>query len=298
MKSRLGPAVALLAVSSGGCASAGIERTDDQAAAEGGRTGNATSHAGEPSCPSGPGHDSQTDPQLVTAVSALLVDQDEQPMADQPVQVCGIDLCVFGETSQTGQVRMTPGERMRSPAFKYGEGKTTAKFAWLLPDQPIVDLKAVRGVRLPDLDRGVPLLAGAEANSHGLSLLPTPKADIRFDGIVFRTEAERRLRAVPIPIDTAPAVVDPDLEFEMLYATTPVDTVFCPPALMRVENSPGWSPQTEIEVWLHGTDIAETWAPYGGWAKISSARVSRDGTTVETTDPGLPVLGVLGFRRP
>ena len=44
-------------------------------------------------------------------------------------------------------------------------------------------------------------------------------------------------------------------------------------------------------------DITEEWAPYGDWAKIAGAVVSDDGERIETTEPGLPVLGVLGLRR-
>ncbi|MFO7181366.1 MAG: hypothetical protein DIU78_021870, partial [Pseudomonadota bacterium] len=74
-------------------------------------------------------------------------------------------------------------------------------------------------------------------------------------------------------------------------------TRFCPPAALSIDNHLGWPAGTDVEVWLHGVDIAEEWAPYGGWAQVSAARVSDDGERIETTEPGLPVLGVLGFRR-
>lgn len=253
---------------------------------------------GAPACPRGLGHGKAADPQHVDRVSALLVDQDGEPLGLEPVQVCGTDLCIFGESSEAGRVLMTPVQAIRKPAFKFGEGKTTAKFAWLLPDDPVVDLETVRGVRLPELGLGSTLEPGRPASSGGLTLLAQPGTRIRFDTIVFRTDQEKQLRAVQVSPDTAPAVVDPAFEFEIIYATTPTDTEFCPPAALRVENSPGWPANSPVEVWLHGTDITEEWAPYGGWAKVSEARVSDDGDRVETTDPGLPVLGILGFRRP
>src|SRR5690606_7622431 len=113
----------------------------------------------------------------------------------------------------------------------------------------------------------------------------------------FREPEEQGLRAVRVPLDSAPPVVAEGPELEIVIAATPVDTRFCPPALLTIDNELDWSPGTDVEVWLHGVDISQEWAPYGGWAKVSDAHVSDDGERIETTEPGLPVLGVLGFRR-
>lgn len=230
-------------------------------------------------------------------MSALLVDLDGDPVAEEPVQVCGTDICIVGESTFSGGVVMAPMQAIRKPAFKVGEGKTSALVAWLLPDQPNIDLGTVPSVRLPALGEGEALVPGESASFGGLTLLLAPGSGIRFDTIIFRTPEEKQLRALPIPLEAAPGGVASDLGFEIVYAATPSATEFCPPAALSIENSADWDPGTEAEVWLHGVDITEAWAPYGGWAKVSDARVSEDGLRIETTDPGLPVLGVLGFKR-
>lgn len=246
----------------------------------------------------GPGYAEAAPSQFIASVSATLVDQAGDPVANELVQVCGVDLCVAGESSAAGGVLLGPMQAMKRPAFKFGEGKHSARFAWLLPaDTPEVDLGTVRTVLLPPLGSGAALTPGEEASSGGLSLLPAAGGNIRFDRLTFRSGEEQQLRAVRLDVTTAPAVVAPELGFEIVYATTPVDTAFCPPAELRIENSEGWAPGTEVEVWLHGVHVEQEWAPYGGWAKVSTAQVSADASRIETSAAGLPFLGVLGFKR-
>ena len=152
-------------------------------------------------------------------------------------------------------------------------------------------------VRLPALETGVPLSAGSAASSGGLSLLPPAGGTIRIDQLTYESVEEQSLRAVRVPNELVPQFADAELGLELVYGATPVDTHFCPPAALRVDNTEGWAPGSEVEVLLHGVAIEEEFAPYGGWAKVSDARVSTDGAHIETTSPGIPVLGVLGLRR-
>lgn len=247
----------------------------------------------------GPGYAEAAPSQFISSVSATLVDQAGDPVANELVQVCGVDLCVAGESSAAGGVLLGPMQAMKKPAFKFGEGKHSARFAWLLPpDTAEVDLGTVRTVLLPPLGSGAALTAGEEASSGGLTLVPAAGGNIRFDRLTFRSAEEQRLRAVRLDPSTAPSVVAAELGFEIVYAATPVDTAFCPPAELRIDNSEGWAPGTEVEVWLHGVHVEQEWAPYGGWAKVSTARVSADASRIETSAGGLPFLGVLGFKRP
>jgi hypothetical protein len=246
----------------------------------------------------GPGYREQGEPQQVDSLVAELVDLEGDPVANELVQVCGLDLCTNGESQANGSVVITPGQRFLEPAFKFGEGRVSARFASLLPpDEAEIDLGVVRTVRLPDLESSVPLVAGATAEHGGLSLTLAAGAKIDINGLTFRTAKEKGLRAVAVALESAPDVVAAGPELELVYAATPVETRFCPFAELAVENSEGWEPGTEVEVWLHGVDITEEWAPYGGWAQVSLAVVSADGERIETTEPGLPELGVLGFRR-
>jgi hypothetical protein len=237
------------------------------------------------------------DPQEVNVVTATLVDQEDQPITDELVQVCGTDICVPGTSSANGSVVVTPKQNITKPAFKFGMGLQTPRFAWLLPNEAEIEFGTVRNFRFPPLESGVELTNGVAATSAGLTLIPAAEGRIKFDKLTFDRPEQWRLRAVMIPIAEAPAVVDSSFGFELVYAATPTDTAFCPPAKLLVENTEGWEPSTEVEVFLHGVDVEQEWAPYGGWAKVTDARVSEDGTAIETTSPGLPLLGVLAFRR-
>lgn len=260
-------------------------------------TGGSSGAAGSARCEKGPGYADDSAPQRVDSVSAKLVDLDDQPLSFEFVQVCGTDICIQGKATESGSVSVGPGQNMTKPAFKFGEGKASPRFARLLPNEPEVDFGVVHSVRLPPLDSGVALVAGGEASSGGLTLSFEPNSQIKIDKLTFGEADEQKLRALQIPLDRAEDLIDPDAGLELLYAATPTSTEFCPPARLKVDNSEGWQPGTEVEVLLHGVEIEEEWAPYGGWAKVSDARVSDDGAFIETTSPGLPLLGVLGFRR-
>jgi hypothetical protein len=249
------------------------------------------------SCDTGPGYREDGAPQQVDRVEARLVDLDGEPVESELVQVCGLDLCTNGKSGLDGRVSMTLGQKFLEPAFKFGEGRVSARFAQLLPDETELDLGEVRTVRLPELSTAVPLVAGGSVAYEGFELMLAGETEIGIDGLSFRTAEERGLRAVALAIDEAPDVVAEGPGLEIVWAATPVETRFCPPAALSVPNSESWAPATAVEVYLHGVDITEEWAPYGGWAKISEAVVSDDGERIETTDPGLPVLGVLGLRR-
>jgi len=246
---------------------------------------------------SGPGYAEEHDEQRVDVVRATLVDQDGEPLADELVQVCGLNVCVNDITDPDGDVSVQVMADILLPAFKFGEGRVSARFAWILPNEGDVDLGVVRSVRLPPLEDAVPLTPGSRVRSGGLTLELAADATVKIDKLTFRDPAEHGLRAVRVPLESAPAVVREGPELEIVFAATPVETRFCPPAALSIDNHLGWPAGTDVEVWLHGVDIAEEWAPYGGWAQVSAARVSDDGERIETTEPGLPVLGVLGFRR-
>ncbi|MBM4361854.1 MAG: hypothetical protein FJ104_04180, partial [Deltaproteobacteria bacterium] len=70
------------------------------------------------------------------------------------------------------------------------------------------------------------------------------------------------------------------------------------PATLILPNRTGLPAGTAVEILLHGVEVEEEFAPYGGWAKVSDARVSSSGATIETLPgQGLPVLSVVGVRR-
>jgi hypothetical protein len=79
---------------------------------------------------------------------------------------------------------------------------------------------------------------------------------------------------------------------------TPVGTILCPAAKMTVENTTGLPPGARVEFFVHGVEVSEEWAPYGGWAHVSDGTVSDDGATISTDDAGgIPIVSVVGIRK-
>lgn len=254
---------------------------------------------GAAECLTGPDYSAETEPQVVDRVTAELVDLDDTPLGDEEVQICGIDLCFYGASGPKGLVEVAPNAAMKKPAFKPGNVKESVRFAWLLPrDESVVELGKVHSVRLPEPGTGELLAKGETAHSNGLELSVPAGSTLGFDRFTYRGPEELDLRAVRLPLDGSLEFIDPSFEFGVVFAAAPTETTFCPPAKLTIENSAGWDPGQAVDVYLHGIDVNEEWAPYGGWAKVSDAVVSQDGTRIETTEPGLPVLGVLGFKLP
>lgn len=274
-----------------GCSSEPSKSSDASGGAPNGSGG-----SGGAECPVGPGYASQATPQQVDSVSAKLVDLDEQPVANELVQLCGLDICLNGKTTAAGGVKISSSTPLKKPAFKPGEGIVTARFALLIPDSGDVDLGTVHTVRLPALDTGVELAPGQLASSGGLSIQLPANGSANIDELTYDTPEKQNLRALAIDPAALPELIPPELGFELVYAATPTETVFCPPAQLSIDNTLAWDAGTEVEVYLHGVDVKEEFAPYGDWAKVANAHVTDDGSAIETSD-GLPVLGVLGFKR-
>ena len=67
---------------------------------------------------------------------------------------------------------------------------------------------------------------------------------------------------------------------------------------LTVSNDTGWPAGTAVEFFVHGTDVGEYWAPWGGWAKVSDGQVSADGKTISTNGGGgVPELSAFGIRK-
>lgn len=250
-------------------------------------------------CPS-PGYSGSAPAQTVTHVSATVVDETGSPVPHMLAQACGVNVCVNGTTDDTGVVVIDTNTDEQKPAFKYGDGKTHAKFALPLGDaSPIdVELGKQRTVAFDAPANGVSLDAGTTASSRGVELqLPPDLNPVKPDPFDFDTPDLRKFRAAVVSTQTAPAAVDSSLGFGIVVALTPSGTELCPAAKLTVPNSPNWPAGSSVEVFLHGIDVGEAWAPYGGWAKVSDGAVSADGATIATSaGGGLPALSVVGVR--
>ena len=233
------------------------------------------------------------------SLTARVVDLAGVAASGISAQACGVNLCLYGTTEEDGTVSILQSQSLDRPAFKYGLGRDFIKVALPLPADARLELGEQRTARLPPASEGARWSIGGQTTSGDVTLtLAADTRELDFDPFDFDSEQLRLFRAVGIPPDQAPDAVDASLGLELLYGMTPVDTELCPPARLEVPNEPGWPAGAAVEVFLHGVDVAERWAPYGGWAKVSDAAVSPDGAKIITADGGgLPVLGLVGMRR-
>lgn len=271
--------------SSGGAASAGTAGATSSSGGSGG--GNV--------CDPGPGYGEAQAGILIGSVTANVVDQNGEPVANLLVQVCGTDVCINGETGATGSAAVAPNVEIKKPAFKYGTGLDFARLAFLLGEEEVQELGTVTAIRLPSFAEGAPIAAGTESISNGVVLGLEPGTTVRHDVLVYTSAEERTFRAEPVPLPAAE--LEPSLELASLFALAPVETEFCPPARLALPNEHGWEAGRAIEFFALGVDIEEEWAPYAGWTKIGTGFVSEDGRRLEL-DGGLPILyAAIGVRQ-
>lgn len=153
-------------------------------------------------------------------------------------------------------------------------------------------------VTLPAPETSAPLVPGIARSGDVSLLLAADLAPVDVDPFDYDTDALRGFRAAEFPGGQVPEAVDPSLGLEALFALSPVGASLCPPAQLILPNRTGLPAGAAVEVLLHGVEVEEEYAPYGGWAKVSDARVSSDGATIETLPgQGLPVLSLIGVRR-
>jgi hypothetical protein len=254
----------------------------------------------EPHHCEGPGYFGASPEVNVVHISATVVDENGIPVPNMLAQACGVNVCVNGTTDGSGLVVIDTNSQQKKPAFKYGDGRTHAKFALLLDGgSPVdVDLGQQRTVAFDPPESGAELSPGKTASSRGVDLrLASDSNPVKPDPFDFDTPDLRKFRAAEVSAQNAPAAVDASLGFGIVYALTPLGTELCPPAELTIPNSANYPAGSAVEVYLHGIDVGETWAPYGGWAKVSSGTVSADGKTISTAEEGgLPALSAIGVR--
>lgn len=235
----------------------------------------------------------------VGAISANVVDTSGAPVPDILVQLCGLDLCIGGNTNATGSVQVSgDGLDILQPAFKVGDGLTYAKMLRPLGPGDAVFNPLVTP-KLPPFAQGAKLAAGTIMQSANTSLEIEPKGVFEVDVLLFDDPATQVYRAAPIPAAVMdPSVVTAGPKLEVFHALGPTGTLLCPPAKFKIPNEAGWAAGTSVEFFVLGMEVSEVWAPYGEFAKVSDGHVDSDGKTISTTDgQGLPILGIIGVRR-
>lgn len=250
---------------------------------------------GGPEC-DGPGYSGEAMPLQVDSITADIIDLDGNAFAAEPVQLCGLDICLYGDTDAAGHVVVPANKEMNTPSFKWGDGVTAARIAARLLEPGDTTFQKLVALRLPQ--DGVAMALGTTAKSGDVSLIFASEGSIEVDAINFPEPDQQLFRSVTVPSARIAEVIDASLGLEMLFGAGPFETVFCPAAKVSVPNSEGWDPGAAVEFWLHGVDTLQDWAPYAGWVKVSDGQVSADGVSVETAEgQGLPALGVFGIKR-
>jgi len=242
-------------------------------------------------CPTEPNHKTDTESVLVGQVSGQLVDEDGQPTSAGLVQVCGKNVCINAHVDDSGQLAEDVNQLLNAPACKFGDGLTWGKLALpiSLGDN---ELGTLMTARLPDFADSAAFTPGTSISSGGVSLTLSPSAQVEVDTLTYEDEAQQGFRAAALP---EPAVTRLGQDFVAGWVLSPVETHICPSPALSLENTARLAPGAALELFVLGVDVAEAWAPYGGWEKVGEGQVSDDGTALQFPD-GLPLLTAIGVR--
>jgi hypothetical protein len=214
-----------------------------------------------------------------------------------PVQVCGINNCIVDKTDESGKLNVAPGEPpLVLPALKYGDGFDFAELAVQLGSEPTQDLGELVALPLPTLAEGTPFPKSGPLTNGDLTLQLDSAGSLEHDTLSY-SDDQLLFRSVPVPIADSQQALPESFGFELAYGVAPLGTTFCPAAKLSLKNSAKWPAGTEVEVFVQGLDVSAKWAPYGTWQQVAEARVSSDGSRIDTTSGGIPILSSIALRR-
>jgi hypothetical protein len=265
---------------------------EDNAGGSAGSSGTAgTGGSGPRSCPVGPGRETATEEVHVGFVSGSIVDEQGEPTSSGLVQVCGKDQCLNADVPETGELYKRVNASMLAPACKFGNGKAWGKLAIPLAAGDS-ELGTLTTVTLPPFSSAAALEAGKSASSGGVTLTLSDDAHVEIDTLTYEDESEFGFRAARLADATLELLGQ---DFVLGFALSPVETHICPSPALSIENSADLPAGAELELFIHGLDVLEAWAPYAGWQKVGEGSVSDDGQTLEFPD-GVPLLTAIGVR--
>jgi hypothetical protein len=250
-----------------------------------------------PAVCSAPGYHVDSAAVTIDQVDATLEDPSGAPVVNLPVQVCGINQCFTGSTNAAGKTSVAPHSALERPAFKYGDGFDFGELAVLLSSAPSQNLGELVALPLPAYADGALFPTSGPVKSGDLTLLLDSGTTVVHDRLSYSDDAELVLRSTAVPVARSSQALDPSFGFELAYAVAPIGTTFCPAARVSLSNSLSWAPGTEVELFVQGLDVSEEWAPYGTWLKVGEASVSSDGSSIDSTSGGIPILSAIAVRR-
>ena len=254
-------------------------------------------HTPPPAVCEPPGYPTEGEPVAITRVRASIRLPSGEIAAHLPVQVCGLNNCIVDESNESGTVNVAlGGPPLVLAALKYGDGFDFAELAAQLGSEPTQDLGELVALPLPTFAEGAKFPKSGAVTNGDLTLQLDSAGSFEHDILAY-SDDELVFRTVPVPIADSQQALPPSFGFELAYGVAPLGTTFCPAAKLSVKNSAHWAPGTEVEVFVQGLDVTEKWAPYGTWLQVAEARVSSDGSRIDTTSGGIPILTSIALRR-
>jgi hypothetical protein len=293
----------LFACSTTDTATAPDSGTPDSGTPDGGSPDSGTPDGGTAACVPATPFDGGTQTLAGESVTADLVDETGAPVAaGQPLFITGLDISSDpAATGAGGTASISTSLAEKRPAFKYGDSISYAEFAIPLSagstDFTRIGTGKLGTAKLSGKP-GASLTAGADAVSGDVTVSVPSGAAIGIDTLVYATADQQLFRAVSVPLtNLGPVLPASPAGFGLVFGLAPSETTICPPAkvTVAVPVSLGWAAGSPVEFWITSIDVAQTFSPYAGWAKVSDGTVSADGKTATTTT-GFPVLENFAVR--
>jgi hypothetical protein len=288
--------------------SSGTEATSTGTDATASSSSGAGGEACEPPATEGPECDFPeavvTDPQVreFESFTGTVVTTEGEPVANDAIQVCGINICLYGNTDADGNVLNENGggaiaqgaTPLDVPIFKVGDGLERAKIGYAFPeDGAEVNIDATT---IDLVDSETTLEGGVTAEADGVTLTIAEGAGVGLNILEFGTCGEDTFRAAVVPEDSIETMA-PEQDFVALVGLGPHETLFCPPAGLSIPNDAGLAPGAEVEFVQQSLETGQYFGDYGQWYVVAVGHVSDDGETISTDDgEGIPIISTVGVR--
>ncbi|HZS40518.1 MAG TPA: hypothetical protein VFF06_26985 [Polyangia bacterium] len=232
----------------------------------------------------------------LNTVSGKLVDDSGAGIPNLVTSVCAV-ACYFGMTDATGAFS-NPVYDVVEPdfyAFEAHGRPDRASFYVRLP--PLVGMSATyaQPLLLPSLPMTGPLIAldqSAQTLTSGdvtLTLAQGTKVMLSVEDVVLMDHG-RQLRALTVSPPTKMAFVDPASPPDALFGFAPFEVAFSQKAQLSFRNIASIPANAAVDVLEMGGLVGAT-PPAGNFAKVATAHVTADGTSV-VMDTGEGVTGL------
>jgi hypothetical protein len=240
--------------------------------------------------------ENEADPEPFQELSATVVDEAGDPVADTIVQACGLNVCLQGNTTSQGRAVIKGDEVIEKLAFKYGDGLHYAQVALALTGSATYELGEQRTVAFPEADPDDRFEAGNTLTSSGVELTLADETVTTIDVLSYADESEHLFVAKAFDEGAFPQAAE-EQGFVSLWALGPAKTEFCPPPELSLPNLTQLEPADAVDLLLLVTDVSGRYGRYAEWQVVASGTVSDDGDHIVTdAGRGIPELGLIGVR--